>query len=91
MSSKTLSYRLNDRAVYRLVDDEAVILDLDKGLYYGLNAVGARIWQLIGANLPASRVCEAIVEEFEVSAEEALADVDAFLESLLSNGLITLG
>ena len=34
-------------AVFRDLDGEAVILHLDSGTYFGLNAVGTRIWQLM--------------------------------------------
>jgi hypothetical protein len=81
-------YRQNERALGRIVDDEAVILDLDRGVYFGLNDVGTRVWQLVGEGRQLGSICAAIVEEFEVAPDEAQPDVDAFVADLLANGLI---
>lgn len=87
MVSNAKSYRPNPRAMFRVIDDEAVILHLDAGLYYGLNPVGTRIWQLLGESASVAQICEAIVAEFDVSADEAGADVASFLEALVENDL----
>lgn len=79
-------YSLNDRVLCRIVEDEAVLLDLDSGQYYGLNNVGTRIWQLLGAGHSASSICELVVQEFEVA--EAEADVEALIEMLLAKRLL---
>lgn len=79
-------YSLNDRVLCRIVEDEAVLLDLDSGQYYGLNNVGTRIWQLLGAGHSASSICEVVVQEFEVA--EAEADVEALIEMLLAKRLL---
>ena len=41
------TFLLSKDAVCRDLDGEAVILDLSAGIYFGLNAVGTRMWQLI--------------------------------------------
>ena len=46
--------------------DEAVILDLRDGVYYGLDAVGARIWRLLERPISIHDLREAIVSEFDV-------------------------
>ena len=35
----------------RLVGDETVLLDLESGMYFGLDGVGQRIWKAIGEGL----------------------------------------
>ncbi len=79
-------YALNDRVLCRIVEEEAVLLDLDSGQYYGLNNVGTRIWQLLGAGHSASSICELVVQEFEVA--EAEADVEALIKMLLAKRLL---
>ena len=81
-------YSLNGRVLCRTIEDEAVLLDLDSGQYYGLNTVGARIWELLGDGHSASSICEVVVQEFEVSEAEAAADVEAFLTALLGKGIL---
>jgi len=47
---------------------EAVILNLKEGVYYGLDDVGARIWNLIQEPQSVEQVCDRIFEEYDVSA-----------------------
>jgi hypothetical protein len=41
------TFQISKDAIFRDLDGEAVILDLQSGTYFGLNAVGAHIWQLL--------------------------------------------
>lgn len=72
----------------RRVGDETVILDLNTGTYFGLDPVGARIWQGVTEGLSLAEVCAAVVEEFEVTLETVQADVQRLLDELLSRGLV---
>ncbi len=83
-------YSPKDHVLCRIVEDEAVLLDLDSGQYYGLNNVGTRIWQLLGAGNSASSIRELVVQEFEVAEAQAEADVEALIEMLLARHLLVL-
>jgi hypothetical protein len=72
----------------RELDGEAVLLDLRSGRYFGLNGTGARVWALLKDGLERTQIADAIVEEFEVDAEIARADVDVFIVALTERGLI---
>jgi coenzyme PQQ synthesis protein D (PqqD) len=69
---------------------EAAILEMKSGIYYGLNAVGARIWSLVQAPRRVSDICAALLEEYEVEPERCQADIWALLEELLDKGLVEL-
>ena len=45
-------FRIPDEVIFRELDGEAVILNLDTGIYFGLDAVGTRIWRLIEERKP---------------------------------------
>ncbi|MGD0540811.1 MAG: PqqD family protein [Tepidisphaeraceae bacterium] len=70
------------------LDGEAVILDLEQGVYYGLNEVGARVWQLIQQPRPLEQVHRTLVNEFDVAPDECERDLVALVERLESAGLI---
>lgn len=70
------------------VGGERVILDLNKGVYYGLNAVGARIWGLIEEPQTVDAVIEALLEEYDVSRERCREDVFKLLHDLDEQDLI---
>jgi hypothetical protein len=67
---------------------EAVILDLKSGEYYGLNPVGARIWNLVQEPHTVSEVLSVIVEEYDVAPDRCEQDLLALVEELAAKGLI---
>ena len=71
----------------RVIDGEAVLLNLESGIYFGLNEVGSCIWQRIVGGSTVRDMTRQVVEEFEVSEEVARRDIDALLEQLLDRGL----
>jgi len=68
--------------------DEAVILNLKNSVYYGLNPVGARIWQLIQEPITVAALREKILAEYDVEAARCEQDVLTLLEALKTQGLI---
>ena len=68
--------------------DEAVILNLDSGVYYGLNEVGARVWELIQQPRSFSELLSALLEEYDVSLEACRQDLTAILMDLKSANLV---
>ncbi len=74
--------------VFTAMEDEAVLLHLGTRKYYGLNETGTRIWQLVQIGSSLSEMAQALAEEYEVSAEEALEAVTSLCSELLDEGLI---
>jgi hypothetical protein len=72
----------------RDVGDETVILNLDSGVYFGLERVGARIWQLLGEGRTLAEVCDVIEKEYDGAREDIERDVLALVESLHAHNLI---
>jgi hypothetical protein len=70
-------------------DDESVLMSVEAGRYFGLNAVGIRVWELLVERpRTIAGLSEAICEEFEVEAPACEADLTAFVQSLLDNGIL---
>ena len=67
---------------------EMVILNLDSGVYYGMNSVGARVWELLKEPRTIRELCDSISGEFEVEDSTCLADLIALLEDLQGAGLV---
>jgi hypothetical protein len=67
---------------------EVAILDLSGGVYYGLDEVGARIWELIQELRVVEDVQSVIVEEYDVEPEIARRDVMRLLQELVDRGLV---
>jgi hypothetical protein len=63
------SFVVSKDALFRDLDGEAVILDLRSGTYFGLNAVGARIWQLVQQHGELAPVFDALCREYDAAPE----------------------
>ena len=77
-----------DDVVFRDVVGEAMILHLKTGTYFGLDAVGTRIWQLVVERHPLEAVCATMAEEFDAPADRIHADVRALIAQLLDKQLL---
>lgn len=72
------------------VEGEFVILNLADEVYYGLDGVGARVWELISEPRAVSEVAAAIAAEYEVDPETAERDLLALLEELAGRKLVAV-
>jgi hypothetical protein len=72
------------------VHDEAVILDLDTSVYFGLDPVGARIFEMLAQPTPLHDVLGAVVAEFDVDEDTARTDLLALVGQLLENRLVVV-
>ena len=73
----------------RQVGDETVILDLRSGTYFGLDPVGARIWQHLSDGTTLRDLCDLMLEEYEVARDQFDLDLSKLLDELGDKGLIT--
>jgi hypothetical protein len=69
---------------------EEVILNLQSGIYYGLNPVGARVWNLIQKPTTVNTVLENLLEAYEVAPPRCESDLFALLLDLAARNLIVI-
>lgn len=67
---------------------EAVLLNLKSGTYFGLNAMGTRIWELIQKPTKVSDVYQELLKEYEVDPSACQDQLLLFLRELWANDLI---
>lgn len=72
------------------LEDEAVILHLKEGVYFGLNQVGARIWNLLAVPRIVTEILETILKEYEVEPQRCEQDLLKLLSELNAKGLIDI-
>lgn len=82
-------FLISDDVVHRELDGETIVLSLESGLYYGLNATGSRVWRLIEEGATTAEMIDRISREFAHPVDEVRADVDALLAALQTKGLVT--
>ena len=74
--------------VYRELDGEMVLLNLDTGNYYGLDPVGTRMWNLLKERGTTEKVVETMKEEYEVKEENLRGDLEELVKKLAEKGLV---
>jgi hypothetical protein len=74
----------------REFDREWVILDLQRGAYFGMNEVGATIWQAISAGKSPAETAKSLGAIYECSETTALQDVLEFVGELIQRGLLEI-
>jgi hypothetical protein len=70
--------------------DEVVILNLRDGVYYGLEDVGTRIWQLLQRPVSVLAIREALVADFDVDSARCERDIRLLLTDLAARGLVEI-
>lgn len=68
--------------------EETIILDAQAGQYYGLNAVGTTIWNLVQSPHTVEQIEAALLATYEVDAAACRDDLQGILQQLASQGLI---
>jgi hypothetical protein len=84
-----MNFRIPDDVIFRVLGDEAVILNLSTQIYFGLDSVGTRIWQLISEDAPSEKIVETLSAEYEVEENQLRQDFDKLIRQLSDKGLLT--
>jgi len=70
--------------------DESSILSLKNSVYYSLDPVGTRIWELLRQSRSVDEILAMLLEEYDVEAERCERDLLAILGKLHEEGLIEI-
>jgi len=74
--------------VFRDLDGEAVILDLASGVYFGLDPVGTRMWQLIEQHGALDEVLRVMCDEYDAPPDAIERDLGVLVRQLLDKQLL---
>lgn len=82
-------YSINsDRIVWRNIEEEAVILNLDSGYYYSLNELGTKIWQLLIKNKTTAEIISFVYKEYDINKNKIKKDLLKIINELKRENLI---
>jgi hypothetical protein len=77
-----------DGLVEAEIDDEILALSIEKGVCYGMNRVGSRIWKLLAKPTRICDLCATLLAAYSIGPDACERQVLDLLEELLSEGLI---
>lgn len=84
----TAAYTLNPAIAFQRVGDDAILLHIESGEYYGLNDTGALMLEELTAHGDLEQAVARVCATYDVSAEVARADAEQLLAALLRAGLL---
>lgn len=80
--------RIPERVTFRRVRDEMALLNLDTGVYFGLDETGARMWELLAEHGVLEAVAKQMEREYDVAPEQLRQDLLRLAEELTAKGLL---
>lgn len=92
MSSTTLDdeVRVPARVEFSRVRDQIALLNVETGVYFGLDAIGARMWDLLCEHRTLRVAAERMASEFDVEPERLREDLLRLVRELVEKGLLDL-
>jgi hypothetical protein len=72
----------------KVIDGEAIILDVTRGAYYSMDGAGAVIWELLAEGRSRSEIADLLVRHYGATPDRVAPEVERILEELLSEQLV---
>lgn len=91
MSSLPTNGRLQRRSdsIATEIDGEVVVMSIATGRTFGLDKRGSRIWALLEQPATVDALVGALLPHYDTTAERCRADVETFIEQLITHQLVT--
>jgi len=77
-----------ERVLVQTADDQMMLLDLDGGMYFALNDVGARVWELCDGTRTVAEISSLLANEYDAPAAMIEGDVLELLGELETEQLV---
>ncbi len=82
--------KISDSVLFQEIDNEYVLLNMKTELYFGLNDIGAKVWQIISQEGTTDTLIEKIMSEYDVPADTLRTDISQLLNELKKEQLISI-
>ncbi len=79
-----------DRAVWREIGDEVVILDIPTATYLNLNKSARALWKRLDEGATALELAAELVTTYGIAEDQATSDVRSFLDALRERSLLSM-
>lgn len=77
-----------DSVLANELDGEVVMLAIESGKYFGFDATGSAVWELLHEPRSLEQLCTTLTERFDVDTETCRRDVGLFVEQLVADGTV---
>lgn len=84
-----IKYALSEQQVSSTLQEENIILQLNKGMYYSMNEVGTFIWDLLKITpLELEEIVEQVQDNFDIDYYTCKSDVEGIIKDLIKAELL---
>lgn len=83
--------KTKEEIIWRVVDDEALLLDTDSGYYFSMNDTATEIWCLLNEGKSIDDVATTISERYEIDSKSVRRDVQELIANLNKEQIASLG
>lgn len=84
-----VTYKVNkDKVASRIINEEAVLLNLDNGFYYSLNKTGSEIWQYLQEGRSVEEILRILEKKYATAAGLLKKDILVLINDMLKEKLI---
>ena len=84
------SVTISDKVLTTPIGESLMLLDLNEGVYFELEEVGARMWQLLSEHKTPAEVAHQVSIEYGVSEPGVCDDLGELLNELSTSGLVSI-
>jgi hypothetical protein len=88
-----LSRRLQPRGeevAAKVIDGEAIIINLANGIYYSMDKVGGLIWDMVQSGHSLEEIIQGVTEHYDVAREKVESDVLELVGEMLRENLVVV-
>jgi hypothetical protein len=91
LTSQTRLRSNSQEVAAKVLDGEAILINLSNGMYYSMDKVGAAIWELVEKGCSLEEIARIVGRRYEVTHEQATADVERLAAELRQENLVLEG
>ena len=82
------TYRRRRDVMFTTVDGEVLVLDVEQGQCFGMNAVASEVWVLLEHPRTLDEICGKLIEQFEIESNQCREEIGTLLEQFRGDGLV---
>jgi len=74
----------------QVIDGEAILINLSNGMYYSMDKVGGKVWQMIEDGHPLGEIADIVTALYDAPHKQVNADVERLASQLLDENLVIM-
>src|SRR5439155_15121605 len=77
-----------ERVAAKVIDGEAIIINLANGRYYSMTGTGALVWSMLADGVAVGSIADTLAARYEVDTDACRGDVERLVDELLVEQLL---